>query len=63
MAEEAVVVTVLMAAGAGIVLDLEGALKRLKGFEDGLGVAGVGSGDDRWDGRRRFGKKNPSGWS
>lgn len=43
-------------------LDLEGA--RLKGFKGSLGVAGVagvGSTDDDVEGRRRFGKKNPSG--
>lgn len=46
--------------GTGTVLDLEGDLKRRKGFEDGLVVAGVGSGDGGTE-RRRFGKKNPSG--
>ena len=53
-------VAVLMGGGcvgAGIVLDLEGDLK-LEAFEDRLGVAGVGSEDDRWGERRRFGKKN-----
>lgn len=45
----------------GSVLALEGDLNRLKGFEDCLGVAGVGSAEDDAEERRRFGKKNPSG--
>jgi len=48
-------------SGTGTVLDLEGDLKRLKGFERGFDVAGVGSGGDGGDVRRRFGNKNPSG--
>ena len=48
-------------SGAGSVLDLEGDLNRLKGFEEVLGVAGVGStAADAVEGRR-FGKKNPRG--
>jgi len=45
------------------VLDLEGVLRRLKGFEGVLGVVGVGSGGDGGVERRRFGKRNPSGSS
>ena len=48
-------------SGTGAVLDLEGDLKRLKGFEGGFGVAGVGSEEDGGEEGRRFGKKNPSG--
>lgn len=44
-----------------MVLDLEGDLKCLKGFEDGFAVAGVGSEEGGGEERRRFGKKNPSG--
>ena len=42
-------------------LALEGVLKRLKGFEGGLDVAGDGSTEDDAEERRRFGRKNPSG--
>lgn len=42
-------------------LDLEGDLNRLNGFEGGVGVAGVGSIEGDVEERRRFGKKNPSG--
>jgi len=45
----------------GTVLDLEGGLERLKGFEGCFGVGGVGSWGDGVGGRRRFEKKNPSG--
>lgn len=48
-------------SGAGSVLALEGDLNRLKGFEDVLGVAGLGSTEDDAVEGRRFGKKNPSG--
>ena len=48
-------------SGTGTVLDLEGGLKRLRGFEGGFDVEGVGSVEDGVGGRRRFGKKNPSG--
>jgi hypothetical protein len=48
-------------SGGGSVLDREGEVNRLKGFEDVLGVAGVGSTlADAVEGRR-FGRKNPSG--
>lgn len=51
-------------SGTGSVVALEGVLNRLKGFEGGLGVAGVaGVGSSEADAKegRRFGKRNPSG--
>ena len=42
-------------------LDFEGDLKRLKGFEGGFGVAGIGSEGDGGEEGRRFGRRNPSG--
>jgi len=49
-------------SGTGAVLDLEVDPRRLGGFEGGLDVAEVGSTEDEREERRRFGKRNPSGW-